>query len=135
MDKIQVCKEFMNLDYLPSTEENRFFWKGNDNPFDESTPIWVPYDLSDNQSLETSYQNFIKGIKDKLIIGDYSYDFKKWMQINIHDICKQRPIKRDLPSNITNIMRKNKFQELLSGNNIDKIEVNEGNWRNLLYEV
>ena len=128
MGNTQESKEFINLD-------NRFFWKGNDNPCNESTPIWVPYDLSDNQSLETSYQNFIKGIKDKLILGDYSYDFKKWMQINIHDICKQRPIKRDLPSNITNIMRKNKFQELLSGNNIDKIEVNEGNWRNLLYEV
>ena len=130
-------KEFINLDNQSITENFRFFWKGNDNPYDKSTPIWVPYDLSDNQLLETSYQNFIKGIKDELIIGDYSYDFKKWMQTNIHDNYKQRPIKRDLPSNITNIMRKNRFQEsLISSENKNKInQIDEYNIKNLLEEV
>ena len=115
------------------SEEIRFFWKGNYDPFNEPISEWIPFDMKDNELLEKSYQKFIKGINDKLIIGNYSYDFEKSTQFNIYNVRKQRPIKREITSNVTNILRKNRFREICisSNNNLMSID----NWKNLIDDV
>ena len=115
------------------SEEIRFFWKGNYDPFNEPISEWIPFDLKDNELLEKSYRKFINGINDKLIIGNYSYDFEKSTQFNIYNVRKQRPIKREITSNVTNILRKNRFREICisSKNNLMSID----NWKNLIDDV
>ena len=116
--------EFLNLVKQPNTKF-RFFWQVNEDSFNESLPKWVPFNSHDNELLEKSYQNFIKGNEIKLIIDEYTYDFENWIQININDLEIRTPIKRDLASNVTNIFRKNRFQE--SSIISDNMMINIGN--------
>src|SRR5689334_11331585 len=94
---------------VSNTTKYMFFWKSNKNPFDEKgVPIWTPYDEQDSKYLEKCYQKYINNEKIEVEIGEYKIYFKYWIQIHKTDTNKQRPIKRDLPDNITNIMRKNR---------------------------
>ena len=114
----------------------RFFWKKNKDPWNESSASWVPYDLQDNIEIEKNFQNFLKNKNDNFpIIGDYIIDFENFLQINKKDQNKQRPIKRDLPLNITNIIRKNRnYISYISSNNRLNI-IDKNNLNNLIKGV
>ena len=114
----------------------RFFWKKNKDPWNESSASWVPYDLQDNIEIEKNFQNFLKNKNYNFsIIGDYIIDFENFLQINKKDQNKQRPIKRDLPLNITNIIRKNRnYISYISSNNRLNI-IDKNNLNNLIKGV
>ena len=91
----------------------KFFWRSDPNPWSSpANGTWSPYDEGDNQFLEQQYQMYLKDPKTETILGippRYQINFKNWIQINVAKKDLQRPIKRELPSNIVNILRFNRF--------------------------
>jgi len=119
----------MERNYLKYCETHerpyKIFWRSDYNPFGSNIyESWTPYDEGDCQFLEKCYQIFLKDkSKEEVTLGqppEYKINFKHWMQINIQDRFRQRPIKRDLPSNMQNIVRFNRF-------NVDVIHENQPN--------
>ena len=76
----------------------------------ESESFWEPFDISLNSLFDEGYENYRNGNKEKLIINDHIYDFKKCLEIDIYDKNKQRKIKRDYPSNVSNVYRRGRFE-------------------------
>jgi len=78
---------------------------------------------------------YLKDPKTETILGNpprYQINFKNWIQINLANKYLQRPIKRELPENIVNILRFNRvdindpFADQPKINCIEKIEEKKG---------
>ena len=95
------------MDISPSNY--KFFWRSDPDPFsDLQNAMWTPYDEGDCQFLENHYQ--IQS--PEVFLGEppkYKVIFKKMMQINLKETWRQRPIRREIPSNVQNIIRFNRF--------------------------
>ena len=91
----------------------KFFWRSDPDPFSpQKNSTWTPYDEGDSQFLEEQFQLYLQNKNPEVLLGTppkYKIDFKKWLQINLNETWRQRPIKRDLPSNMINIVRFNRF--------------------------
>ena len=98
--------------------EYRFFWKSNDDAFTKDKAMWTPYSQPDSNYLEECYQGFVKGEGVKPKIGDYEFDFNFWMQIHSIDRFRQRPILREKPAEVQNMILKNRFSNMISGKKI-----------------
>jgi len=128
MEKILINDNNPNIlqnssqkEVLHNEDEFQFFWKFNDDPWDESQkPIWVPYDLEDQCILIAAYKKYLENnslnevsLKDP---SDHYVDFKELVQINKNNSKKKRPIQRCHPNIITNIFRINRFYTHLNSN-------------------
>jgi len=103
-----------NMKFSQIKEEFIFFWKSNKDPWDpKQKPSWTPYDLEDESKLKIGYQQYLndnsKYTIDLKEPADHYVDFSKMLQINKHDLYRSRPIQRSNPNLITNIVRKNRF--------------------------
>ena len=96
-----------------SSSEYRYFWRSDPDPFSPpSKSTWTPYDEGDCEFLEKKFQRHLQNKNPDVVLGNppkYKIDFKNWLQINLDETWRQRPIKRDLPSNMINIVRFNRF--------------------------
>ena len=106
-------------------ESFKFFWRSDPNPFSSpANATWSPYDEGDNHFLEQQYQMYLKDPKTETILGNpprYQINFKNWIQINVANRYLQRPIKRELPGNIVNILRFHRFDSNISLSDQPKI--------------
>lgn len=75
-------------------EENEVIWswKSNTNPWSlNESDQWTPFPSTLNNQIEQAYQNH----QNEIILDEnYKIDFNKFLQININDHDKQRPIRR-----------------------------------------
>jgi len=95
-------------------DEIYFFWKSNEDPWDiNQDSIWSPYDMEDELLLRIAYKEYLKDLSKKKCElknpTDHYIDFSKMLQINKNNYKRQRPVRRDHPINLENIIRKNRF--------------------------
>ena len=113
-----------------------FFWRSDPDPFSPfQNSTWTPYDEGDNKFLEKHFQLYLLNKNPEVSLGDppkYKIDFKNWLQINVNETWRQRPIKRDIPSNVKNIIRFNRFDAETLHENQPKIKMIENNVQKLL---
>ncbi len=75
-------------------------WKSNENPWSlNQINEWTPFMTKANNRIELAYQNHQKELT---IDQKHKIDLKKFLQIDINNLEKQRPIRRC--SNIENII-------------------------------
>lgn len=107
--------------------EYEFFWQSNEDPFKEGiTQIWTPYEKSASLEIEDAYQIFLRDqTQNVFILNDqFKLDFKNWLQFNLKNPKEiQRPFKRDIPNDVLNIVRRNRFNEALVLKNQPKINL------------
>ena len=66
--------------------------------------------MGDTLFLEKNYQAFLNFGPPEVKLGEeYMINFAKMIQFSIKNEKRQRPIKRDLPKNVINIVRKNRL--------------------------
>jgi len=103
----------LNKSDLTNEEQPYFFWLVNDNPDkmaeSKENPKWSPYESSDAILIEHFYQKFLKGEHVEPILGEYKINFEKMFQYHYKETWKQRPIIREIPSKVKNIIRKSRF--------------------------
>jgi len=112
--KLELIEKNILIDNQYSEEDFLFFWKANNDPWDQKEKtVWAPYDEEDQYILTEAYKNFIADkFKEKVDLkkpADHFIDFSKMLQINKYDSDKQRPVQRSHPKLVTNIVRKNRF--------------------------
>jgi len=105
-------------------ESIRFFWRSDPNSWSSTLDAtWSPYDEGDGNFLEEEYQKYQRNTQIITTLRKHKIDFKNWLQININDTTKQRPIKRAFPSDVFDIIRVHRFeQDFLSTAMQPKIE-------------
>jgi len=119
---------------MRNTEENsiesyKFLWRSDPNPWsDNDNATWSPYYEGDNAFLNVQYQLFLKNPKTETTLGNpprYQIDFYNWVQININDKFRQRPIKRR--NSLFNIIipRFNRVDSNALLNNVPKVNLME----------
>ena len=114
-------------------ESFKFFWRSDQyfwSFYYKYKPTWTPYDEGDNQFLEQQYQLYLKDPKTKTILGNpprYRITFQDWNQAKVNDtqLNRLRPIIRELPGKIINIMRFNRFETNIRITNQQKINFME----------
>ena len=110
-----------------SSVEYEYFWQSNEDPFKEGiTPIWTPYEKSASSEIEKAYQIFLQNSNQNVFLlnNQFKLDFKNWLQLNLKNPKEiQRPFKRDIPDNVLNIVRRNRFNEALVFKNQPKINL------------
>ena len=111
MNQICIQQEYKRRPIKREEIGHQFFWRSDPNPFSSpSNAQWTPYDMGDTLFLEDSYQNFLnKGVAEVVLGEQYKVNFPKMMQISQMNQNNQRPIRRDLPKNVLNIVRRDRF--------------------------
>ena len=74
-----------------------FFWRSDADPFSSlKNAIWTQYNERDSLYLEDSYQKYLIGGPDEVLLENskYKINFKVWLQISISTPFKRRPICR-----------------------------------------
>lgn len=95
-----------------SESKYTFFWEFTPNLISpENTHFWIPYDQGDCYFLEKKFQLFLQNKKSEVCFletpSKSKIDFKHWVKFDADEI--ERPITREVPSNITNIVRFDRF--------------------------
>lgn len=74
----------------------QFYWNASNYPFDPSVEkLWKLFDKSDQCKLNEDYEKYLKNNKQNICyLKNYKVDFDKFIQINISDESKIRPIKK-----------------------------------------
>jgi hypothetical protein len=92
-----------------------WYYKSNDNPWPNTSTIdsdlieWTKYRDLEIDLIEEAYQDN----KPYVLLDRYRIDLKHFIQINLSNETKQRPIKRETGSNRIECLRENRFGSTL----------------------
>jgi len=121
---------------LGNEEEFIFFWQSNKNPWDvNEKKTWTPYDIEDDSKIRVAFQQYINDNSKNIIHlkqpADHYIDFSKMLEINKHDFFKSKPIQRNNPKTMADIVRINRFDNSkISDVQVDLIQQQTLNQKN-----